>query len=286
MTRALQGSVGIRGNNQDADVRLVQDLLNRHIANLGLRQLAVDGDVGPRTREAIIAFQRQAVGFARPDGRVDPNGRTWNALVRTTPGSPRLPPTPSPRPATPTTPEQVPDIDPDWPPLPSFSPLVGNSARASVFGSFRYEHDPLPDNPENILVLGDWRRQNIVSASIDMGPHVGTRTVYFHRLAIDQLKSLWLAWKDVGLLDRVRTYAGSYVPRFIRGSTRTLSNHAYGSAFDINAAWNGLGRTPAAVGSPGCVRELVPLAHQYGFYWGGHFRSRPDGMHFEVAKIL
>ncbi|MFC1534810.1 M15 family metallopeptidase [Thermodesulfobacteriota bacterium] len=24
----------------------------------------------------------------------------------------------------------------------------------------------------------------------------------------------------------------------------------------------------------------------FGFYWGGHFKSRPDGMHFEVAKIL
>ena len=32
------------------------------------------------------------------------------------------------------------------------------------------------------------------------------------------------------------------------------------------------------------VRELVPIAHDHGFYWGGHF-SRCDGMHFEVARV-
>jgi hypothetical protein len=64
-----------------------------------------------------------------------------------------------------------------------------------------------------------------------------------------------------------------------------LSNHAFGSAFDINAGQNGLGRIPAAVGAYGSVRELVPIAHRFGFYWGGHF-SRADGMHFEVAKLL
>jgi hypothetical protein len=28
----------------------------------------------------------------------------------------------------------------------------------------------------------------------------------------------------------------------------------------------------------------VPLAHEHGFYWGGHFSVR-DGMHFEVAQV-
>jgi hypothetical protein len=55
---------------------------------------------------------------------------------------------------------------------------------------------------------------------------------------------------------------------------------------DINVAWNGLGRQPAFVGQKGSVRELVPAAEKHGFYWGGFFASRPDGMHFEAAKIL
>ena len=71
----------------------------------------------------------------------------------------------------------------------------------------------------------------------------------------------------------------------VRGSRQTLSNHAFGSAFDINAAWNGLGVIPPLVGQKGSVRELVALANENGFYWGGHFPRR-DGMHFEIAKIL
>jgi hypothetical protein len=71
----------------------------------------------------------------------------------------------------------------------------------------------------------------------------------------------------------------------VRGSTTTLSNHAYGTAFDINAAWNGLGREPAPLGAKGSVLELLPLAEAHGFAWGGLF-SRRDAMHFEVARVL
>ena len=65
----------------------------------------------------------------------------------------------------------------------------------------------------------------------------------------------------------------------------TLSNHAWGTAFDINAALNPRGTVPVFRGQPGSVRELVPRANDLGFYWGGHF-SRRDGMHFEVARVL
>jgi len=74
-------------------------------------------------------------------------------------------------------------------------------------------------------------------------------------------------------------------PRFIRGSRSILSNHAWYTAFDINYRWNMLGETPADIGEKGSVKELVPIAHDFGFYWGGHFRRR-DGMHFEAAKVL
>jgi hypothetical protein len=64
-----------------------------------------------------------------------------------------------------------------------------------------------------------------------------------------------------------------------------LSNHAFGSAFDINAALNPLGAEPALPGTPGCVYDMVRIAHDHGFYWGGHFSKRRDGMHFEVAEV-
>ena len=87
------------------------------------------------------------------------------------------------------------------------------------------------------------------------------------------------------LLGLVLTWAGSWVPRYIRGSRSRLSNHAWGTAFDINVPWNGLRRTPAFKGQKGSVRELVLIAAKLGFYWGGWF-TRKDGMHFEVSKIL
>jgi hypothetical protein len=34
------------------------------------------------------------------------------------------------------------------------------------------------------------------------------------------------------------------------------------------------------------VRELVPIANKHGFYWGGHYSKRADGMHFEAAKVV
>lgn len=46
------------------------------------------------------------------------------------------------------------------------------------------------------------------------------------------------------------------------------------------------GSRAALVGKRGSVRELVKIAATHGFYSGGFFRSRPDGMHFEAAKVL
>ena len=62
-------------------------------------------------------------------------------------------------------------------------------------------------------------------------------------------------------------------------------NTAFGTAFDINARYNRLGTEPAGTTQAGCVYRLVPVAHEFGFYWGGHF-SRRDGMHFELARLL
>ena len=87
------------------------------------------------------------------------------------------------------------------------------------------------------------------------------------------------------MLDRVLTWDGSFAPRFVRGSRTVLSNHAFGTAFDINAALNPRGTRPLLVGKKGSVRELVTIANDHGFYWGGHFVAKPDGMHFEIAIL-
>lgn len=173
----------------------------------------------------------------------------------------------------------------DFPKPPSFPPLITNDERAKIFGKFSYVSQPVPGNPENIRITDNWAGHNIVMTSIPQLINVkGSDRVQFHKLAAKQLVQLWKDWEDAGLLPLILTWGGSYVPRFVRGSRTTLSNHSFGSAFDINVAWNQLGIVPALVGQKGSVRELVQIANQNGFYWGGHF-SRKDGMHFEVAQI-
>ncbi len=174
----------------------------------------------------------------------------------------------------------------DFPLKPSFSPLTGNAERGKLFGTFTFASKPVPGNPENIQIKGDWESKNIVMVSIPQLVGIkGSDKVQFHKLAANQLVSLWKDWEDAQLLNLVLTWAGSFVPRFIRGSRTILSNHSFGTAFDINVPWNMLGSVPALVGQKGSVRELVKIANDNGFYWGGHF-TRLDGMHFEVAKLL
>lgn len=74
---SIGGSVGETGANQRGDVTAVQQRLRAH----GAPGLKVDGMAGPRTVAAIRAFQSGRLRMVRPDGRVDPGGRTWRALA-------------------------------------------------------------------------------------------------------------------------------------------------------------------------------------------------------------
>lgn len=233
-----------------------------------------DGDFGEKSHKATIEFQKK-VGVTA-DGVV--GNETWGKAIGL--GFPAI------------SDDGASEDGPEFPPKPNFKPLVGTQARQAVFGKFPFTQKPVPGNKENIDILGDWEQKNIETIVLPQlkGVKVGSATssgsIRFHKLAIPQLRALWEEWEVAGLLDRVLTYDGAFVPRFIRGSTTTLSNHAFGSAFDINAEFNGLGVVPALKGRKGSVRELVQIANKHGFYWGGHFDNRKDGMHFEIAKIV
>lgn len=231
----------------------------------------VDGIFGRLTREASISFQlRHALV---PDGIIA--NRTFGVAMQL--GFPVV------------TDSSADVTSPNFPPPPDFGPLSGQAARQKAFGKFDYVHHPIPGNPENIRVLGNWAEENIGIARLPITKLRGAPSsgkVQFYKRAIPQLEAMWAEWEANKLLDRLRTWDGSYVTRFIRGSRTSLSNHAFGTAFDVNAERNQLGVLPALVGKEGCVRELVGIANKHGFYWGGHFKGRPDGMHFEVAKLL
>ena len=182
---------------------------------------------------------------------------------------------------------------PNWPAtVGGLSPIVGTAGRMAAWGEIRFKPAGTHGNPEAIAITNDWPERNVVTVNVPQIDHIpgmqykgrlvgsGQRSVTVHRLVMDSFTELWQAWDDAGLLDRIITWAGTWNPRFIRGSRTSLSNHAFATAFDINAPWNGLRRVPALVGEKGCVRELVPIANELNWCWGGHF-SRRDGMHFE-----
>ncbi|MCW5934994.1 MAG: M15 family metallopeptidase [Fimbriimonadia bacterium] len=258
----------IREGMKGADVKRWQSFLLGQGFNPGI----IDGDFGPKTHQATVAFQTKHKLFA--DGIVGIQTMGKAMML----GYPALKEDPT----------DLSELSPNFPPKPSFEPLTGTAARQKLFGKFAYKHSPTDNNPERIVITDDWEANNIVSVVIPQligvqgAPSDGK--IRFHRLAVPQLKALWQAWEDAGLLPLVKTWAGSYVPRFVRGSRTTLSNHAFGTAFDINVKWNMLGAQPALTDEEGSVRKLVPLAHKHGFYWGGHF-TRKDGMHFEIAFL-
>lgn len=254
---------GLRGK----DVAAWQNFLRGRGSYLSL----VDGIFGPKTKEATTLFQQTSCQSIEVDGIV---GRETYAAAMLHGFSP-LEDSSSGR------------SGPNWPPPPEFPPLTA-AGRMRTFGKFSYEPTPsVTDSPEAIRILGGWIKNNIVEVSIPQlncvsGAH---GLFYFHKLAADRVKELFNRWEEAGHIPLVLQWGGSWVPRFIRGSRTTLSSHAFGSAFDINVPDNLLGIQPALVGRVGSVRELVPIANELGWWWGGHYKNRPDGMHFELAKL-
>lgn len=172
-----------------------------------------------------------------------------------------------------------------------------NLDREKLFGKFAFVGAPTRGNPEAIRITDDWAKENLEKVSISPLPDAaqhGVELVRFHRLVAPAFEALLEAWGDAGLLEHILSWNGSYVPRYKRGraprpgepdNVAYLSAHSWGSAFDINARWNGLGRAPAPLGAPGSVLPLVPIAKSLGWFWGGDFRGRKDPMHFEICKL-
>lgn len=76
-----------------------------------------------------------------------------------------------------------------------------------------------------------------------------------------------------------------YAERPIRGGT-TLSNHASGTAIDLNATQHPLGTNPADNFTPAQIAAIrrALIRAQGCVRWGGDYTGRKDPMHFEIIK--
>jgi hypothetical protein len=72
-----------------------------------------------------------------------------------------------------------------------------------------------------------------------------------------------------------------YAFRQTRGSDRILSNHASGTAIDLNAIKHPLGKSNTFNKDQRNTINL--LITKYGLAWGGNYKKRKDDMHFEIA---
>ena len=103
------------------------------------------------------------------------------------------------------------------------------------------------------------------------------KRLYCNRDLIGPLGQAFANVISRGLVAQIRTWDGCFNIRRKRGAASS-SLHSWGIAIDINAAWNRFGKTPTM--SP----ELVKCFTDAGFDWGGVWK-KPDGMHFQLAKI-
>lgn len=171
-----------------------------------------------------------------------------------------------------------------YPPRPNFNvPSFSDSKK--MFGIFKYR----VGKNNSVIIIDDWVEKNIIKVEIPQlvgvlgAPKDGV--IQFHRLGEKAIRGAFNEIQEKGLSEKIISFAGSFYPRMIRGSKTTLSNHSFGTGLDINAPENWLGQQPAKMGKKGCLLELVPIFNKWGFFWGGHYNHRLDGMHFELAKL-
>lgn len=130
--------------------------------------------------------------------------------------------------------------------------------------------DPFTTHDEGLyMVMWD------VPTELEIG--IIPKRIYCNKAMIQPLTKAFKNLIDRGHVNELKTWDGCFNIRKKRGLA-SMSLHSWGVAIDVNAAWNGLGKTPTL--SAGFVKCFTDA----GFDWGGTW-TRKDGMHFQLAKI-
>lgn len=284
----LRASVGNSGQNNKSDVAYVQNLLNKHkfsLSNTETMPLTADGICGKKTISAITAFQAEVVGSSKPDGRVDPGGKTIKTLEKQIGSYSQVPvaagvgiKVAKATPATPLSPPKERQVTPIATAKTDPRKLKTRSDVANVYGAISADNKWARQSeflgaftiPANIQSHKDYSWVNVYSPKKSK-----VTTVYCHKAVHSFLEKALNNLVAQNLLGELKEYGGSHCIRATRG-TSNWSAHSWGLAIDINMTGNELGKTPKMSSA------FAKCFTDAGFGWGGNY-SRKDGMHFTVA---
>lgn len=131
----------------------------------------------------------------------------------------------------------------------------------------------------------NWERRNISRVTVPWPVSTGVRIIRVHKAVKDNFVALFEAWRDAGVLDRLKTMDGTLNVRMKRGyenstALANLSTHAFGAAIDFNAKMLPLGKPGLPIGTEGSLAELYDIATEVGFVNGSGWH-RPDPQHLE-----
>ena len=126
-----------------------------------------------------------------------------------------------------------------------------------------------PPEKEKAMMLWD------VPEALEIG--MIPKRIYCNRDLIEPLSQAFTNLIETGHVEELKTWDGCFNIRRKKGGS-TPSLHSWGLAIDVNAAWNGFGKTPTL--SAGFVQCFTSA----GFDWGGIWK-KPDGMHFQLARL-
>jgi hypothetical protein len=254
----LTGSVGRGGRNEPTDVMVIQNLLLKRGFHVG----KADGRCGPRTISGIETFQNSFMH--RADGRVDPNGKTWQKL------NDPAPPAPVASNSSPLT-KLVPRPGKDE--VNVGLSAVTNQLMLSLLGKPRdiFSQDCQPVTEPRL-------KRNITTASL------GSFKVTGLKFAVDSLQEVFddISKRRPEVYSTLGT-AGMLCCRYQRDSTTTISNHSWGTAIDLTIN-NLLDKRGDGLVQYG-LSLIAPIFNRHSWYWGATFHIE-DGMHFEASKAL
>lgn len=160
----------------------------------------------------------------------------------------------------------------------------------------RFPLDFNVDDEGNVLVRPSWKAQNLRQLIIP-----GGKVAWVHKHALPVFDA-WLGLMSERGVDKdILTYDGAFVARLKRGVEqpkdraskaawgKLLSNHSRGTAIDLNAKWNGMGKPGAAPGTEGSMHRIIECAREVrvgdlGIVCGADWKGKSiDPMHFEIG---